>query len=64
MFLKKGNLVHNLMNTGNLLQNWLILCASVASKLSVKPIQWVTPLGMPVTQPYFKTKKKDKYLIE
>ena len=52
------------MKTDNLLQNWLILCASVASKLSVKPIQWVTPLGMPVTQPYFKTKKKDKYLIE
>ncbi len=34
------------------LQNWLTLCAELVSKTSKKHMSWVTPLGLPVVQPY------------
>lgn len=36
------------------IQDWLTECASVLSKSLSQPVKWVTPLGFPVTQPYYK----------
>ena len=35
------------------IQQWLLLCARAVAKVD-KPVQWTTPLGLPVVQPYRK----------
>lgn len=39
------------------LKEWLQKCAGATVKL-LQPIQWITPLGMPVVQPYLIAEKK------
>ena len=36
------------------IQDWLTECATILSKSLAQPVRWVTPLGFPVTQPYYK----------
>lgn len=36
------------------IQDWLTECATHLSKNLAQPVKWVTPLGFPVTQPYYK----------
>lgn len=38
------------------LQDWLTDCAKTISVESSKCVEWETPLGLPVIQPYMKTK--------
>lgn len=35
------------------IMQWLSLCARVVAKAN-KPVEWTTPLGLPVVQPYRK----------
>lgn len=42
-------------------QDWFVMCAQLISKISNKPVQWLTPLGLPVIQPYHRTVKMNKY---
>lgn len=35
------------------IQKWLTDCAIIASRGLGQPVKWITPLGLPVTQPYF-----------
>ncbi|XP_064642000.1 DNA-directed RNA polymerase, mitochondrial-like [Lineus longissimus] len=43
------------------IQDWFVMCAQLISKISNKPVQWLTPLGLPVIQPYHRTVKMNKY---
>jgi len=39
------------------------MCAEIISRIRQQPVEWLTPLGWPVQQPYFKTVTvKDKKL--
>jgi DNA-directed RNA polymerase len=37
-------------------QNWFIDSSDLVSGVCKKPVEWVTPLGLPVLQPYFMKK--------
>lgn len=36
------------------IQDWFVLSAKLVSKVCLKPMEWVTPIGWPVVQPYFR----------
>ncbi|CAE1250481.1 POLRMT [Acanthosepion pharaonis] len=36
------------------IQMWLTFCAHHIATLSLRPVEWITPLGLPVVQPYHK----------
>lgn len=36
------------------IQDWLTECATAIVKSRNEPVRWITPLGLPVVQPYFK----------
>ena len=38
--------------------DWLLAAAKLISKESNKPVEWTTPLGWPVLQPYFKIRSR------
>ena len=38
------------------IQAWLTSCAGVISKDDKSQVSWVTPLGFPVVQPYYKVR--------
>ena len=40
------------------IQDWLTDCAKLISKVYGKPVEWTTPLGFPVIQPYHKLVRK------
>ncbi|XP_022665620.1 DNA-directed RNA polymerase, mitochondrial-like isoform X2 [Varroa destructor] len=40
------------------IQDWFTNCAKLVAKIRCRPINWVTPLGLPVVQPYFVPVKK------
>jgi DNA-directed RNA polymerase len=40
------------------IQDWLTECARIVSKTYGKPVEWITPLGFPVVQPYHKAIRK------
>lgn len=48
------------------IQDWLTECARLISITCGKNVEWVTPLGLPVVQPYMKSDKisKARELIE
>ena len=35
-------------------QDWFTMCANLISGVSGEAVQWVTPLGLPVMQPYMR----------
>lgn len=43
-----------MFQTSRKTMEWLTECASGIVKLKNMPVRWVTPLGLPVVQPYFK----------
>ncbi|XP_074661835.1 DNA-directed RNA polymerase, mitochondrial-like [Tubulanus polymorphus] len=43
------------------IQDWFVLSAQLISKIGNKPVEWVTPLGLPVIQPYYKQSKSRLY---
>lgn len=43
------------------LKNWFRQCARTVVKM-MKPVEWTTPLGLPVMQPYMKSEKKLDFL--
>jgi len=42
---------------------WLALCASEISSVAGEPVEWDTPLGLPVLQPYFKLKARRVHTV-
>ncbi|XP_053210722.1 DNA-directed RNA polymerase, mitochondrial-like [Panonychus citri] len=44
------------------IQNWFTRCAKLVSKNLGLPMEWRTPLGFPVVQPYFSNKTSQKEL--
>lgn len=46
------------------IQDWFTECAKLVSSICAQNVEWVTPLGLPIVQPYFKYKKPDKQVIE
>lgn len=38
------------------IQDWFTECAKLISQVGEQHVEWVTPLGLPVVQPYFKLK--------
>ncbi|CAH1772672.1 unnamed protein product [Owenia fusiformis] len=40
------------------IQDWLTLTAELIAKTYSQPVDWVTPVGLPVIQPYYKVIKK------
>lgn len=60
--------LREMFTSAKAIQDWFTDCAKIISSSQKKCITWVTPLGLPVTQPYlkmsrknFQTKKKEKY---
>ncbi len=45
--------LHQMFDSAKDIMQWLSLCARVVAKAD-KPVQWTTPLGLPVVQPYRK----------
>ncbi|XP_018494989.1 DNA-directed RNA polymerase, mitochondrial [Galendromus occidentalis] len=45
------------------IQSWFTQCAKAILAATEKPVQWTTPLGLPVVQPYFRT-SMHKCLVE
>lgn len=45
------------------IQNWLESCAHVISHHTSQPVEWKTPLGFPVIQPYFRNASVNDSLI-
>ncbi|XP_018577460.1 DNA-directed RNA polymerase, mitochondrial [Anoplophora glabripennis] len=39
------------------IQDWFTECARLISAVGCQHVEWVTPLGLPIVQPYFKYKK-------
>ncbi|XP_025083109.1 DNA-directed RNA polymerase, mitochondrial-like [Pomacea canaliculata] len=43
------------------LQNWLTLSAQMIASICHRPVEWVTPLGLPVTQPYHRNQSSTRF---
>lgn len=41
------------------IQDWFTECARLISAVNVQNVEWVTPLGLPVVQPYTRHRKID-----
>ncbi|CAD5110848.1 DgyrCDS209 [Dimorphilus gyrociliatus] len=46
------------------IQDWLTLSADIISVIANKPVEWQTPLGWPVVQPYMKPSTMPSSLLE
>lgn len=46
------------------IQDWLTECAKLISHVGGQHVEWVTPLGLPVVQPYYKLKSAVSPLCE
>ncbi|XP_059474955.1 DNA-directed RNA polymerase, mitochondrial [Neocloeon triangulifer] len=47
----------SLFTSAKEIQDWLTDCARLISRIKSKNVEWVTPLGLPVVQPYIKETK-------
>lgn len=43
--------ISNLFSSAHLIKAWLISCAKVVTDVG-NPMGWITPMGLPVVQPY------------
>ena len=50
-------MVGNLFDKGNQIKNWLTQCAQIITALGER-MCWITPMGLPVMQPYIKHSEK------
>ncbi|XP_071147000.1 DNA-directed RNA polymerase, mitochondrial-like [Mytilus edulis] len=48
--------LQRMFTSTKMIQDWFTECADMISKTCNKPVEWVTPLDLPVLQPYFKQK--------
>ncbi|XP_013393549.1 DNA-directed RNA polymerase, mitochondrial [Lingula anatina] len=49
--------IRNMFKSARRIQDWFIQTSVAVSKVCLKPMEWTTPLGFPVIQPYYKTTK-------
>lgn len=42
------------------IQDWFSMCAVLISKVRKESVEWVTPLGLPIAQPYYKAQSKQQ----
>ncbi|OQV21804.1 DNA-directed RNA polymerase, mitochondrial [Hypsibius exemplaris] len=49
--------IKQMFTSARQIQDWFVDCAKLISSVRNKPVEWVTPLGLPVVQPYFKLPK-------
>ncbi|XP_060819906.1 DNA-directed RNA polymerase, mitochondrial isoform X2 [Bombus pascuorum] len=45
------------------IQDWFTECARIISSICYENVEWVTPLGLPIIQPYMKQQKSSKGYI-
>lgn len=38
------------------IQDWFTECARIISSICCENVEWITPLGLPIVQPYLKQK--------
>lgn len=50
--------IANLFSQAHCIKTWLIECSKMISK-NGNPMGWITPMGLPVVQPYRKQSKTD-----
>ena len=50
--------IQQMFTETQVIQHWFTECARIISKYYERPVEWVTPLGFPVVQPYHKPKAK------
>ncbi|RWS16913.1 DNA-directed RNA polymerase-like protein [Dinothrombium tinctorium] len=55
---KVFNAIQQMFTSTRKIQEWFTSSAGVIAKVLGLPVQWVTPLGFPVVQPYFKGKSQ------
>lgn len=48
--------IGELFKNSQKIQRWFEKCAKVMSNQLYQPVQWITPLGLPILQPYFGSK--------
>ncbi|XP_076753141.1 mitochondrial RNA polymerase [Xylocopa sonorina] len=46
------------------IQDWFTICASIISSTCCDNVEWITPLGLPIVQPYIKQPKNYKNHIK
>lgn len=44
------------------IQDWFTECARIISSTCCENVEWVTPLGFPIVQPYMKQKSSKDYI--
>lgn len=44
------------------IQDWFTECAQIISSICCENVEWVTPLGLPIIQPYMKQKSLNNYI--
>ena len=50
--------ISTLFNKAHLIKKWLIGCAKIVTEQG-NPVGWITPMGLPVVQPYRKESRLD-----
>lgn len=51
--------IKDLFEGAHKIKQWLIKCATIISNMD-EPVEWITPLGLPVIQPYRVANKFDE----
>lgn len=46
------------------IQDWFINCARIIASVCGENVEWITPLGLPIVQPYIKQQKLPKTHIK
>lgn len=44
------------------IQDWFTECAQIISSICCANVEWVTPLGLPIIQPYMKQTSPNDYI--
>ncbi|XP_050594187.1 DNA-directed RNA polymerase, mitochondrial isoform X1 [Bombus affinis] len=44
------------------IQDWFTACAQIISSICCENVEWITPLGLPIVQPYMKQKPSKDYI--
>ena len=56
--------IRQIFTSAKKIQDWLSRCAYLISSIKQETVKWHTPIGLPVTQPYFKNSKTKSNLLE
>nr|XP_012149174.1 PREDICTED: DNA-directed RNA polymerase, mitochondrial isoform X3 [Megachile rotundata]XP_012149175.1 PREDICTED: DNA-directed RNA polymerase, mitochondrial isoform X3 [Megachile rotundata] len=57
------NSLRTMFKSAREIQDWLTTCARIISILYGENVEWVTPLGLPIVQPYIKQKPHKIYVL-